>query len=91
MDFNLPHELTEFLKNLDRFIDQEIKPLQANVTGVATGNPPGNGSTAGTQGTQGSVNAQARRFLMSVMKDEAAPLALRVEAAIALLPCPEAD
>ena len=29
MDFNLPHELTEFLKNLDRFIDQEIKPLQA--------------------------------------------------------------
>ena len=29
MDFNLPQELTEFLKNLDRFIDQEIKPLQA--------------------------------------------------------------
>ena len=29
MDFNLPFELTEFLKNLDRFIDQEIKPLQA--------------------------------------------------------------
>ena len=29
MDFNLPHDLTEFLKNLDRFIDQEIKPLQA--------------------------------------------------------------
>ncbi len=29
MDFNLPAELTEFLKNLDRFIDQEIRPLQA--------------------------------------------------------------
>ena len=29
MDFNLPHELSDFLKNLDRFIDQEIKPLQA--------------------------------------------------------------
>ena len=29
MDFNLPTELTEFLRNLDRFIDQEIKPLQA--------------------------------------------------------------
>jgi acyl-CoA dehydrogenase len=29
MDFNLPTELTEFLKNLDRFIDQEIRPLQA--------------------------------------------------------------
>lgn len=29
MDFNLPHELTEFLRHLDRFIDQEIRPLQA--------------------------------------------------------------
>jgi acyl-CoA dehydrogenase len=29
MDFNLPHDLAEFLKNLDRFIDQEIRPLQA--------------------------------------------------------------
>ena len=29
MDFNLPPELSEFLKNLDRFIDQEIRPLQA--------------------------------------------------------------
>ena len=29
MDFNLPQELTEFLKNLDRFIDQEIRPLEA--------------------------------------------------------------
>ena len=27
MDFNLPFELTEFLKNLDRFIDQEIRHL----------------------------------------------------------------
>ena len=29
MDFNLPPELSEFLRNLDRFIDQEIRPLQA--------------------------------------------------------------
>jgi len=28
MDFNLPQDLQEFLRNLDRFIDQEIKPLQ---------------------------------------------------------------
>ncbi|MFN5509642.1 MAG: acyl-CoA dehydrogenase family protein, partial [Burkholderiales bacterium] len=29
MDFNLPADLVEFLQNLDRFIDQEIRPLQA--------------------------------------------------------------
>jgi len=29
MDFNIPPELSELLKNIDRFIDQEIKPLQA--------------------------------------------------------------
>jgi len=29
MDFNLPADLVEFLRNLDRFIDQEIRPLQA--------------------------------------------------------------
>jgi len=29
MDFNLPHELSELVKNLDRFIAQEIRPLQA--------------------------------------------------------------
>ena len=29
MDFNLPHELSELLRHLDRFIDQEIRPLQA--------------------------------------------------------------
>ncbi|HOA92119.1 MAG TPA: acyl-CoA dehydrogenase family protein, partial [Quisquiliibacterium sp.] len=29
MDFNLPNDLVEFLRNLDRFIDQEIRPLQA--------------------------------------------------------------
>ena len=29
MDFNLPPELSELLTNLDRFIDQEIRPLQA--------------------------------------------------------------
>jgi acyl-CoA dehydrogenase len=29
MDFNLPAELVEFLRNLDRFIDSEIRPLQA--------------------------------------------------------------
>jgi hypothetical protein len=42
-------------------------------------------------GTPGAVNPQAQRFLMSVMKDEAVPLALRVEAAIALLTHPEPD
>ena len=30
MDFNIPPELSELLKNIDRFIDQEIKPLQAS-------------------------------------------------------------
>src|SRR5574337_582494 len=29
MDFDLPAELTELLRNLDRFIDREIRPLQA--------------------------------------------------------------
>ena len=29
MDFNLPTELSELLRQIDRFIDQEIRPLQA--------------------------------------------------------------
>lgn len=29
MDFNPPHELSEPLRQIDRFIDQEIRPLQA--------------------------------------------------------------
>ena len=29
MDFNVPPELTSYLAELDRFIEAEIKPLQA--------------------------------------------------------------
>ena len=44
------------------------------------------GAVASEHDVQADGNAEAQRFLLSVMNDEAAPLALRIEAAKALLP-----
>ena len=43
-------------------------------------------SDARDGGTSVAGHADAKRFLLSVMNDEAAPLALRIEAAKELLP-----
>jgi hypothetical protein len=63
-----------------------LRPATPITRSPATAAGPGAGA-----GPLSAMNLQAQRFLLSVMKDEAAPLPLRVEAAIALLPYPEPD
>lgn len=61
----------------------------ANADAGAAGSPPPTPSPAPSSEAANAA-AQARRFLLGVMHDEAAPLALRLEAARALLPGPGA-
>jgi hypothetical protein len=65
--------------------DAALAQLQAWAAEPAMG-PTAPGAMARDHDAPAAAHPEARRFLLSVMNDEAAPLALRIEAAKALLP-----
>ncbi len=65
--------------------DAALAQLQAWAAEPAMG-PTAPGAMARDRGAPAAGHPEAQRFLLSVMNDEAAPMALRIEAAKALLP-----